>query len=148
MNINVLLNYKLQEVRSSLITVDEFCQWVKAHAKELKNGLSSGVFLEMKLGKVMLMMDYLSKSLKDCLKCVAIHTDGQFIDRVEFNQCDDAMEALILEGVFRRIKEPCWFEEPSNILAFSGFYECISCGAIWKLTSPEREYTGGWFRIA
>lgn len=145
MNISDALISKLEEFRNSSIDVDKFREWFESNSNELKNELSRGLFLKMKRGKAVSMMEYLAKSSSGCGKCLAIYRDGEFAERIEFKACNDK---LVSDGAFKRIKEPDWFEGPSNAQAVSGFYECISCGAVWKLTAPEREYKGEWTRIA
>lgn len=136
---------KLEEFRNSSMDIEKFSEWFESNSIELKNLLSDGVFLKMKRGNAISMMDYLAKSSSSCGKCSVIHREGEFTDRIEFKSCNDK---LISGGSFKRIKKPDWYKQSSKERAVSGFYECISCGAIWKLTAPEREGNGGWIRIA
>jgi hypothetical protein len=77
-----------------------------------------------------------------CNTCPKLPESGLFDDRLKFNVCIDSVADAGLE----RVKAPHGVQLP-HPLAVCAYFKCQSCGSVWQLASPEREFKGAWFRI-
>jgi len=141
------LSQKIGELRASNITVDDFHQWVVASSATLSKVVSQGVLLKFKRGDMSKIMAASKVVLPPCSKCSSLFKEGEFSDRAEHASCARIVDQAMATGLLNRVGRPNWFKPNSNQLGADAYFECSSCGALWTLVEPERQYHGLWERV-
>jgi hypothetical protein len=143
-----LLKKKSIQLRSNLIDEGEFKDWVSSVSKDLSTEVSRGAMLKLKRGGKSEILEVSTLLFSACDQCLNLFPQGEFASRLEHSDCVKKVDAAISQGLLTRVDQPDWFKPSTNQIGSDAYYRCTSCGALWSLVEPERQYHGLWERIA
>lgn len=147
-NIEIELIEKLRRFRDDPTELGSLQYWLKININEIERLISPGVALKLCSRDIQKVMSAIVSIVPPCSICGSIARPRAFTLRQEHRFVALHVEQAILGGFLSRIKSPAWLNNDDLEHAADAYFNCGSCGAIWTLVEPEREYTGQWQRLA
>lgn len=139
---------KIKSLRNSSISIDLFRDWVSDSGNEIEKYFSRGQLLKLRHADLAVVLDLSKKVLPACKRCSSIFNEGVFIDKVTHVVCVDSVIGAVGLGILEKIDRPSWYKIAEPHVGAAAYYKCNSCGSLWSIVEPERQYRGGWQRIA
>ena len=139
---------KFRKFRSDPALLETLQNWVKINKSEVEKLISPGAALKLRSKDIQKVMSAIVSIVPPCSICGNIARPQVFTSRQDHLFVALQVENALLRGLLKRIKSPAWFNSDDLQHAADAYFDCSSCGAIWTLVEPEREYNGQWKRLA